>query len=198
MTHDQILDLQRGANADAAFEAHLFDRGSNPEEADGWERRTGSNEWTRAVYFPNTEDEDGPTVRGHYTVVFENNSAEIKTSYASINGNDVGERVPVRVFLIDENLPKLPADYERLSHQDVLAILPGLQEIAWLDQDNDAERWSLTAAGQFLRQTTKELDRYYVVPVDEAKEALSDLVEPSTMEQLEAAGAFKALEVPAP
>lgn len=184
------LDEQRRANAQAAFEAHLFDRGGNPEEADGWEHQHPGNTWSRTVYFPNTEEEDGPTVSGRYTVEFEPKTAEIKSAYASINGNDIGEYVPVRAFVIDPTAPRLKADYERSSFADVAPILDGLQEIWSTDQDNDAERWSLTAAGQVLRQTGLELDRYYVVPRKEAIDYLTDLLEPHVLEGLRVAGAL--------
>lgn len=80
----------RTASADAAFQAFDF-AGSVIADMGGWEYSAPGVEYSRAVYFENTEDRDGDTVKGHFTVVFESTeSAVVRESYAMINGQLIG------------------------------------------------------------------------------------------------------------
>lgn len=88
------LDADRNEAADREFEAYVFGDASEPEGADGWERTSPGNEWTRTVWFAPYEGE-GDSVKGHFTVVFEERSASISAAWASVDGNDVGRRAEV-------------------------------------------------------------------------------------------------------
>jgi len=183
------LEHQRQANADAVWSSYAFPQGMEPEACDGWERSAGSDKWSRTVYFP-ADGADAPTRKGDFTLHFEMDTSEIIKAHARLDGEDIGVFSPTRVFLIDADAPTLEADYQLLALQDVLEILPGHQEFMLIATDNDAERWSLTAAGQFLRQTGTDLDRYYVVPADEAFYMLEGTLPDETIIALRNAGAF--------
>lgn len=80
-------------------------------------------------------------------------------------------------FRIDATAPKLPDNIERLAASDVEGILTGAHEICSSVADNDTDAWFLTRAGQFVRRTGEDADRFYVWPIDEAFDFLGDLVE---------------------
>jgi len=88
---NKLNDLRREA-ADREWGRYEFGD-AVVDEKGGWEHMSGSGvkEWTRPVYFANSEDEDGPTARGYFTVVFLPETNEVMDVYAGINGNDVGQ-----------------------------------------------------------------------------------------------------------
>ena len=86
------LQARRHEAADREFETYEFG-GAGIGEVDGWAYETPGTEMSRTVWFQNAEDPDGPDLKGHFTVRFAaTDSAEIEDAYASLNGNDVGER----------------------------------------------------------------------------------------------------------
>lgn len=90
---DGALDELRGDAAAAEFANYDFEDWK-VEDADGWERSTenGETRWRRAVYFENPSGSDADTLRGDFTVIFADRSAEVVTAYAGVNGNDIGGR----------------------------------------------------------------------------------------------------------
>jgi len=70
-----------------------YDFGDNVVgEMSGWEYEEPGVEFTRALFFGNSNDPDGDTMKGHFTVVFEDaKSAKVRDAYAMIDGNLVGE-----------------------------------------------------------------------------------------------------------
>jgi hypothetical protein len=74
-----------------------FDMGDEVvEDSDGWEAAAPEREMTRTVYFQDAVDHDAATIRRHFTVVFAAvDSTKVVGAYAAINGNIVGQRVPV-------------------------------------------------------------------------------------------------------
>lgn len=90
MDHNE-LERERQIVADAEFESFVFDEGCEPEDADGWERLIPGVEWSRTLWFA-PADGEGDSVKGHFTIVFEADSAAVSSAWASIDGNDVGSR----------------------------------------------------------------------------------------------------------
>jgi len=80
-------------------------------------------------------------------------------------------------FRIDRTAPRLPEFMERLASWNVKAILDGSIEICSTIENNDSDIWHLTKAGQFVRQTGIDADRFYVWPIGEAFEYLDGMVE---------------------
>jgi hypothetical protein len=79
------LETARSANAQARFEDYDFQ--AEVAAFDGWEYYSPGKEWTRAVYLET--EEEGPSQRVYFTVVFAaDSSSEIKEVYA-INENGV-------------------------------------------------------------------------------------------------------------
>lgn len=91
------LDRRRQLAAQTAFEEHVFDTSTTPEDADGWTWTTPGDTWERGLYFPNVEDAGSPSVRGNFSVKFLEGTAVIEAAYASIEGNDVGHRPEVTI-----------------------------------------------------------------------------------------------------
>lgn len=84
------LDMDRGV---AANEAWLrYDFGCQVEDADGWERITPGDEWTRKVYF-DADEADAPSIQGSFTVLFEPGTARISEAYALCNGQRIGNPI---------------------------------------------------------------------------------------------------------
>jgi hypothetical protein len=81
---DMSIEELRSAAAQAAYESHDFGE-AEIEDADGWERTVPGDIWTRAIYVRPTESE-GPTERGHFTVVFKPGSADVRECYGILNG----------------------------------------------------------------------------------------------------------------
>lgn len=75
----------------------------------------------------------------------------------------------------DSSAPRYDATTERSSFEDVAHVMKGATEICETIQDNDSERWSVTKAGQLVRQTGEDLDRYYVFERDD-QDAIDMLV----------------------
>lgn len=86
------LDEKRNAAADAEFES--FDFGWQIEDASGWEWTQPGNEWTKPVFCANEENPDGPSVPGSLVVVFEDGGADIRESYAVVEGVMIQGRTP--------------------------------------------------------------------------------------------------------
>ena len=81
------LDTARSVAADESWLSYEF--GYPVEDAEGWERTTPSDEWTRKVYF--TADERGePSITGSFSIQFEPGTATVKKASASCNGQDIG------------------------------------------------------------------------------------------------------------
>jgi hypothetical protein len=81
-----ILDQKRNNKANRFFEnSELL--GFQVEDANGWERSTGSNEYCRTVYVLDDERPQGPTRAVTLVVVFEKDTDEI--SDVSIDGHNV-------------------------------------------------------------------------------------------------------------
>lgn len=70
--------------------------------------------------------------------------------------------------------PTVASD-DPLTHPEAADLLDGAVEICATHQDNDAEAWYVTPAGQILRRTGSDLDRVFVVPEEEAFDVLSDM-----------------------
>ncbi|MFC5505447.1 hypothetical protein [Bosea massiliensis] len=81
------LDNDRGVAADQAW--LNYDFGYPVQDAEGWERITPGDEWTRKAYFDG--DEPGAaTVQGSFTVRFEPGNASVVEVFALCNGQRVG------------------------------------------------------------------------------------------------------------
>lgn len=81
------LDTARSVAADESWMSYDF--GYPVEDAEGWERTTPGDEWTRKVYF--TADERGePSITGSFSIQFEPGTATVKKASASCNGQDIG------------------------------------------------------------------------------------------------------------
>lgn len=81
MATETSLDERRQIAADAAFEQH---QQPGIVDADGWEWTTPGVEMTRTIYAESLNDPDGPSIRGHFTVVFaSDSSAKIVDAYAA-------------------------------------------------------------------------------------------------------------------
>lgn len=81
------LDTARSVAADESWMSYDF--GYPVEDAEGWERTTPGDEWTRKVYF--TADERGePSITGSFSIQFEAGTASVKKASASCNGQDIG------------------------------------------------------------------------------------------------------------
>jgi hypothetical protein len=81
------LDLDRAAAADHAWLSYDF--GYPVQDADGWERITPGDEWTRKAYFEGDEPGDA-TVQGSFTVRFEPGHASVAEVFALCNGQRIG------------------------------------------------------------------------------------------------------------
>jgi hypothetical protein len=79
-------------------------------------------------------------------------------------------------FRIDTAAPKLPENIERLDGIVVQKIMDGAMEICASIQDNDSDIWHLTRAGQFVRTTGEDADRFFVWPIGEAFDYLDGMV----------------------
>lgn len=79
-------------------------------------------------------------------------------------------------FTIDRSAPTLPETCDRLNAVEIESILPGAIQICRTEQDNDTEAWYFTQAGQFVRVTGSDQDRFYVVPADDARDALEGML----------------------
>ena len=89
---------------------------------------------------------------------------------------------------LDERAPRMTANFQILDGHDVAHIIDGAALICEIDSDNDLERWSLTRAGQIVRQTLKG---FYVVPENEALDHLDGMASEDVMESLRNAGLFQ-------
>src|SRR3712207_2546682 len=109
---DKLNDLRR-ESADREWDRYEFGD-AVVDEKGGWEHMSGSGvtEWTRPVYFANSEDDDGPTARGYFTVVFLPETNEVMDVYAGIDGNDVGQW-PGPSGFVPAPTPLLPEDAVR-------------------------------------------------------------------------------------
>ena len=89
---DLELFVQRCAAATEEWERYDF--GSAEVEAcDGWENRVGETTVFRTIYLANDEDPALPSVRAHFTVCFQGDTADVEDVYAiTHNGNIFGER----------------------------------------------------------------------------------------------------------
>lgn len=85
------LMLKRRLAATNEWVEYDFD-GHDPVNADGWNYVTNENEMTRICYFESQDEKSGSTKKGHFTVIFEPESANVKHAYASLDGNDIGQR----------------------------------------------------------------------------------------------------------
>jgi hypothetical protein len=88
---------------------------------------------------------------------------------------------------LDASAPVLDDDCELLNGTDVAGILVGAFEICESIQDNDIERWSLTKAGQFVRECGQDGGRFYVWPENEALDFLDGMVVDEVMNAVRAA-----------
>lgn len=104
--------------------------------------------------------------------------------------DDIRKETDMPQFQIDRTKPTLPETGERSDRFGVAPILDGAAEICSSRGDEDSEIWHLTSAGQFVRQTGVDEDRFYVVPAPEALEFLQDFADDDVMEDLRSAGAF--------
>lgn len=86
-------DLYLNRRSAADYEIETYDFGHQVVGADGWEWNSGSDEVSKAIYFEDEENLDGPSIKGHFVVRFEKGTAEVQDAYGSINGNDIGNRV---------------------------------------------------------------------------------------------------------
>lgn len=97
-------------------------------------------------------------------------------------------------FRIDPHAERMPEDNSCKRREEILPIQKGAQFIYENLQDSGMERWSLTRAGQFLRQTGIDGSRYYVVPPVEACDFLSGFVREDIMDDLRAALSLHGIE----
>ena len=94
MTDWTTIDRNRREAADREWENYDFSP-SEMDEMSGWEYTSGSSadeSWSRQVFFVPSEEPEGDTVKGHFTVRFAHGTAEVKEAYGMINGNYVGRR----------------------------------------------------------------------------------------------------------
>jgi hypothetical protein len=94
----ETFSKRRIEKANEEFEAYDFGD-ATVNSFDGWDYTMPGTEYTRTVWFENTEDPDGDDVKGHFTVTFESPVGfSIAGVSASINGNDIGARgiVPIQ------------------------------------------------------------------------------------------------------
>jgi hypothetical protein len=80
------LDRERAAEAETLYED--FDFGSGGVAANGWERATGDDEWTRVVFVEPSEG-GGDSVKATFHVAFRAGSAEPADVYANVDGSIV-------------------------------------------------------------------------------------------------------------
>ncbi|PZR93466.1 MAG: hypothetical protein DI537_10110 [Stutzerimonas stutzeri] len=81
------LETDRYEAAEAAWLSYDFSH--ELAAADGWERITPGNEWTRKIYL-GRDEADAETVVGAFTVIFENASARVAEAFAVSNGARIG------------------------------------------------------------------------------------------------------------
>lgn len=90
-TETSMTTLQELRTAQADHIAENFDFSLCVVDGKGWEYTTPGREMTKVYFFENPEDPSGDTVKGHFTVVFENEtSAKAVEAYAAVAGNRVG------------------------------------------------------------------------------------------------------------
>lgn len=83
------LDDHRRKAADELFRSYDFDL--QVLDMNGWESENPGTEWTRTVFFENDEGPESPSLKGSYTVVFEDeNSAVVVEDYGMLNGDVIG------------------------------------------------------------------------------------------------------------
>lgn len=99
-------------------------------------------------------------------------------------------------FEIDPKAPVLAEDIELMNGMDVADIMVGASLICETIQDNDIDRWSLTRAGQFVRETGEDGGRFYVWPKDEAIDYLDGMVVDEVMDAVKAAVADRQVSAP--
>lgn len=98
---------------------------------------------------------------------------------------------------VDLGAPKLPDDAsQRLTQGQISGILAGAHLIHEHISDNDMERWLLTKAGQFVRQTGVDGSRYYVWPHNEAFDFLDGLATDDEMEKVRSALSDAGIDLP--
>jgi hypothetical protein len=92
----QAFEDARAQAGEQAYEIYDFgDIDMEDISRRGFGHTSGENTYVCEVYFPDIEDPDA-SITGYFTVVFQENSAEIINCYASINGNDIGFYPPLR------------------------------------------------------------------------------------------------------
>jgi hypothetical protein len=85
MTPDTLRDL-RSAAADLAWDAYDFGE-AVVEDFNGW--TSSGNEFSQSIYLEPL-DPTKPTDKGHFTVIFAEDSDKIIDVYAMVQGNIVG------------------------------------------------------------------------------------------------------------
>ncbi len=83
------IEARRHQIAELEFENFDFSP-ETVEDQGTWEYDVPGNDYSRAVYF---ESEDGDaSVKGYFTVIFQNGSDRVKEVYAMIDGDIFGKR----------------------------------------------------------------------------------------------------------
>jgi hypothetical protein len=81
---------ERRVAADAALLKYDF-AGMAVSEMSGWEYEQPGVEYTRTLFFVNPDEPEGDTLKGHFTVMFENHtSATVLDIFAMIDGTLIG------------------------------------------------------------------------------------------------------------
>lgn len=99
-------------------------------------------------------------------------------------------------FRVDLSAPTMPDDTQRLTRPQVEGILAGAHLIHEHFSDNDMERWLLTRAGQFIRQTGVDGGRYHVWPHEEAFDCLAGIATDDEMNKVRDVLSEAGIEIP--
>jgi hypothetical protein len=88
-----MIDLNEARRAAAEAALEQYDFGNNEiEEMSGWEYSQPGVHYTRTVFFQNFDDPKGDSVKGHFTVMFENTTSEtVLDIFAMIDGTLIGQ-----------------------------------------------------------------------------------------------------------
>ena len=86
---NNIVIEERYAAAAAAFHDYQFDQGYEPEDVGGF-HDYGSDRFIRPIYIKDSENPDGPNIRGEFNVTFPIDSNVPNDAWAAVGGKDVG------------------------------------------------------------------------------------------------------------
>jgi hypothetical protein len=89
-----LSDLRITA-AEAAYQDFDFDVGCTPDADGGWED-DGLGQLSKVLFVPDEDNPHGPTLKGVFSVTFDEGSATANSVWATLDGNDIGRR-PVAI-----------------------------------------------------------------------------------------------------